>query len=211
LHSSASGSCENGDGHAIYADQTAWGLLDIVGVHQYDTQVAEPWPADVLEKRPVWQTEMSGVNWWPEQGPSTDIDNGVAVAGWIHNALTVGEASAWFWWWWKALGATNESLLLSDGTIPSAATRSASVPITIAGGTAPASLTPWITSASDNLVSKAAITVSGGTFTAELAGTAVTTFIEKWPRRQRRAGRAGDISSRPSCCYSPKKRDEARM
>jgi hypothetical protein len=32
-------------------------------------------------------TEMSGVKWWPEQGPSSDINNGVAVAGWIHSAL----------------------------------------------------------------------------------------------------------------------------
>jgi glucuronoarabinoxylan endo-1,4-beta-xylanase len=58
---------------------------------------------------------MSGVKWWPEQGPSSDINNGVAVAGWIHNALTVGEANAWLWWWYKALGSTNEGLLQSNG------------------------------------------------------------------------------------------------
>jgi glucuronoarabinoxylan endo-1,4-beta-xylanase len=59
---------------------------------------------------------MSGVKWWPESGPSSDINNGVAVAGWLHNALTVGQVSAWCWWWWKALGATNEGLLNSDGS-----------------------------------------------------------------------------------------------
>jgi len=103
-------------GHAMYADPEAWAAFDILGTHQYDTQVAEPWPADVPDRKPIWQTEMSGVKWWPEQGPSSHIENGVAVAGWIHNALTVGEASAWLWWWWKALGATNEGLLNSDGS-----------------------------------------------------------------------------------------------
>ncbi len=213
-------------GHALFADKTAWGLLDIMGVHQYDTQVAEPWPSDVPEKRPVWETEMSGVKWWPEQGPSSDINNAVAVAGWIHNAVTVGEASAWLWWWWKAQGSTNEGLLLStggdtkrhyslgnyskfvrpgyvhvdvtgaiptdvllaafsgpDGTLVVVAinkgSAAASVPISIAGGMAPAMLTPWVTSASDNLVSKAAIAVTDGTFTAALPATTVTTFVGK--------------------------------
>lgn len=59
---------------------------------------------------------MSGVKWWPEQGPSSHIDNGIAVAGWIHNALTVGEASAWCWWWWRPLETDdNEGLWLKNG------------------------------------------------------------------------------------------------
>jgi glucuronoarabinoxylan endo-1,4-beta-xylanase len=106
-------------GHWLYKDKTAWAALDILGVHQYDTQVAEPWPADVNGGKPdksIWQTEMSGVKWWPEQGPSTDIENGIAVAGWLHNALTVGELNAWIWWWYKAMGETNEGLLLANGT-----------------------------------------------------------------------------------------------
>ena len=115
-----SAACAAGDGydygHWIYKDSAAWAGLDIIGVHQYDTQVAVAWPADVPDKKPVWQTEMSGVKWWPESGPSSDINNGVAVAGWLHNALTVGQVNAWCWWWWKAQGATNEGLLLSDGT-----------------------------------------------------------------------------------------------
>jgi glucuronoarabinoxylan endo-1,4-beta-xylanase len=213
-------------GHAMYADPEAWAAFDILGTHQYDTQVAEPWPADVLDRRPVWQTEMSGVKWWPEQGPSSHIENGVAVAGWIHNALTVGEASAWLWWWWKALGATNEGLLNSDGSdtkrrytfgnysrfirpgytrvnvtgeIPqdilltafkgpdgtvvvvaiNEGTTQATVPITIAGGTAPASMTPHVTSSGDNLAAKTAVAVSGGILMASLAGTTVTTFVGK--------------------------------
>jgi O-glycosyl hydrolase len=79
-------------------------LVDILGVHQYDSQIAEPWPSDVNGGKPdksIWQTEMSGVMYWPEAGPSTTIENGVAVAGWVHNALTVGEANAWLWWWYN--------------------------------------------------------------------------------------------------------------
>ena len=86
-------------------------------MHQYDSQVAEPWPADVnggKPDKPIWQTEMSGVKYWPEQGPSTTIENGVVVAGWVHNALTVGEANAWVWWWYNGTD-TNEGLY-NNGT-----------------------------------------------------------------------------------------------
>ena len=102
-------------GHWLYADDDAWAAVDILGVHQYDTQVAHPWPDDVPERKPVWQTEMSGVKYWPEGEPSKDIDNGIAVAGWLHNALTVGEANAWLWWWYQGQD-TNEGLYLSDGS-----------------------------------------------------------------------------------------------
>jgi glucuronoarabinoxylan endo-1,4-beta-xylanase len=213
-------------GHALFRDATAWAQLDIMGVHQYDTQIAEPWPGDVPAKKPVWQTEMCGTKWWPEFGPSAHIENGVVVAGWIHNALTVGEAEAWCWWWWKASSAGNSGLLAADGSdtkrhytfgnysrfVRPGMTRvditgeiptnvlltafkgansavvvvainkgsvSASVPVTIAGGTAPATFTPWVTSASDNLVSKTAVAVTGGSFTATLAGKTVTTFVGK--------------------------------
>ena len=94
---------------ALYKDATAWAALDIMGVHQYDTQRAEVWPSDIptldngVPPKPVWQTEMSGVKWWPEQGPNTTIENGIAVAIWVHDALTRGMASAWLWWWYRAL------------------------------------------------------------------------------------------------------------
>ena len=213
-------------GHELAKDPAIWELVDIMGVHQYDTQVAETWPADVPVKKPVWQTEMSGVKWWPESGPSTDINNAVAVAGWIHNAITVGEASAWFWWWWKAQGDTNEGLLLANGTdtkrryafgnfsrfirpgyqrvdirgaIPAMVEMTAykaedgtvavvainkgdaatSFMINVSGGTAPATLTPWVTSATDNLASKSAVPVTDGAFTAELGAKTVTTYVGK--------------------------------
>jgi O-glycosyl hydrolase len=100
-------------------DATAWAAFDIFGVHEYDSQIAYAWPADVTggkRDKEVWQTEMSGVMYWPEQGPSTDIKNGVAVAGWIHSALTVGEASAWLYWWYEAyFQDDNEGLALTKG------------------------------------------------------------------------------------------------
>jgi glucuronoarabinoxylan endo-1,4-beta-xylanase len=212
-------------GHHLYADQAAWAALDIMGVHEYDTQRAEPWPADIPDRKPVWQTEMSGIKWWPEQGPSTTIENGIAVAGWIHSALVVGDASAWLWWWYKAYNTDdNEGLLLKNGQdtkrhwtfgnyskfvrpgyvrvdVTGAApaeillsaykgsggkvvivainqgAAAATVPITIAGGTAPTTMTPWVTSTTDNLVSKTAVAVSGGILTATLASKTVTTYV----------------------------------
>jgi glucuronoarabinoxylan endo-1,4-beta-xylanase len=214
-------------GHALYKDTEAWTQIDMIGVHQYYTQVAEPWPSDVLEMKPVWQTEMCGIKWWPEEGPSSDIDNGVAVAEWIHDAIVNGFASAWCWWWYKEYDTNdNGGLLLKDGTdtkrhytlgnysrfirpgytrvditgdIPAdillsaykgpdnkivivainKGAASAEAPITIAGGTAPTSLVPWVTSESDNLKSKTAVVVSNGIFIAALAGKTVTTFVGK--------------------------------
>jgi O-glycosyl hydrolase len=107
-------------GHWLWKDQTAWGAFDIFGVHEYDSQIAYAWPADVnggVRNKEVWQTEMSGVRHWPEEGPSTNIQNGVAVAGWIHSALTVGEASAWLWWWYESYYQNdNEGLAIIQGS-----------------------------------------------------------------------------------------------
>jgi O-glycosyl hydrolase len=105
-------------GHALSRDTAAWPQVDILGVHQYDTQIAEPWPSNVPQTKPIWQTEMSGVKWWPEEGPSSDINNGVVVAGWIHDAIVNGPASAWLWWWYQASSTDdNEGLLLKNGTV----------------------------------------------------------------------------------------------
>lgn len=114
--------CLNGDGydygHWLAKDDSAWNSFDILGVHQYESQIAYPWPADVTggkRTKEVWQTEMSGVMHWPEQGPSIDINNGVAVARWIQSALTVGEASVWCYWWYEAYYQNdNEGLALTQ-------------------------------------------------------------------------------------------------
>ena len=59
---------------------------------------------------------MSGVHYWPNEGPSSDIANGVVVAEWIHSALVVGEASAWLYWWYQASG-DNEGLIISTSSL----------------------------------------------------------------------------------------------
>ncbi len=116
--------CANGDGydygHWLAKDTAAWNAFDILGVHEYESQRAYPWPKDVTggkRTKEVWQTEMSGVMYWPEQGPSTSIQNGVAVARWIQSALVVGEASVWCYWWYQAYYQNdNEGLaLLNNG------------------------------------------------------------------------------------------------
>jgi glucuronoarabinoxylan endo-1,4-beta-xylanase len=219
--------CETGGGydygHYLAKDAEAWAAFDIVGAHEYDSQQAYPWPADVTAARKqVWQTEMSGVKWWPEQGPSSDIANGIAVAGWIHSALVVGDASAWLYWWYSTTG-DNEGLVLGTtdtkrhytmgnyskfvrpeytrvditGAIPTdvllsayagpdgkvvvvainKSTSAVSMPLAIAGGTAPASMTPWVTSATDDLASKAAVAGSNGSFALMLGASTVTTFV----------------------------------
>ena len=222
-------------GHWLASDPAAWSAFDIMGVHQYETQVGYAWPADVtggVRDKEVWQTEMSGVSHWPEQGPSTDIANGVAVARWIHSALTVGEASAWLYWWYKAyFNNNNEGLgLMMGADINSApATKryytmgnfsryirpdvfhavqvagpspanilvsaylgdggevvivainetdaAADVPIAISGGTAPAAMVPYVTSATGNWAEGAPVTVTDGSLPAALPAMSVTTFV----------------------------------
>lgn len=220
--------CDTGGGydygHYLAQDAAAWAAFDIIGTHEYDSQQAYPWPEDVtVAKKEIWETEMSGVKWWPEQGPSSDIANGIAVAGWIHSALVVGEASAWLYWWYttsndneglflgstdtkrhytmgnyskfvrpgysrvEIRGAVPTDVLLSaysgpDGTVVVVAINKGadtSLPIGIAGGAVPSSLTPWVTSASDDLEAQSAVPVSNGSFTAELGASTVTTFVGK--------------------------------
>ena len=115
--------CATGDGydygHFLAKDATAWGLIDIIGTHEYDTQKAEAWPSDVdggKRSKPIYETEVSGVHYWPNEGPSSDIANGVVVAEWIHSALVVGEASAWLYWWYQASG-DNEGLIISTSSL----------------------------------------------------------------------------------------------
>ena len=71
--------CSQGNGydygHYLAADATAWPLVDIVATHEYDTQKALAWPSDVdggKRSKEVWETEVSGVMYWPEQGFSSE-------------------------------------------------------------------------------------------------------------------------------------------
>ena len=42
------------------------------------------------------------------------------VAGWIHSALVVGEASAWLYWWYQASADDNEGVILTSGDVDQA-------------------------------------------------------------------------------------------
>ena len=238
--------CKDGNGydygHWMYKNEAAWAQFDIMGTHQYDSQIAFAWPADVPKgNKEVWQTEMSGVKWWPEQGTltpaadngrnggqniasTTTIENGVAVARWVHSGLVVGEANAWLWWWYKASIASDNEVLVTSageakrfytygqftkfirpgyhrvdftGNVPDKVLISAyksddgkvvivainettteqTVPIIISGGTAPAMLTPYVTSSTDNIAAKAAVAVTGGVLSAVLPAMSVTTYV----------------------------------
>ncbi len=210
--------------HAILADAQAAAQVDILATHMYETQDAVAPPAGVT--KPIWVTEMSGVMGYPEAGPSSDIADGIVWAGWIHDALTTGHASAWHAWWMTSLNNDNEGLLLmgggttkrlytvgnyskfirpgyrrvdvsgtppanvrltayvnpTDGTVVIVAinggTSAVALPLFISGS-APCSVTPWVTSSSDNLASKTAVAVSGSRLAPMLAAQSVTTFVGK--------------------------------
>jgi glucuronoarabinoxylan endo-1,4-beta-xylanase len=70
----------------------------------------------------------------------------------------------------------------TDGTVVVVAantnTSASSVSVFISGA-APCSVTPWVTSSTDSLASKTAVSVTGARFTYSLAGQSVTTFVGK--------------------------------
>jgi len=68
----------------------------------------------------------------------------------------------------------------ADGTVAVVAINSntSDTPVSVyVSGSVPCTITPWVTSAADNLASKAPITVSNARFTATLAAQSVTTFV----------------------------------
>jgi glucuronoarabinoxylan endo-1,4-beta-xylanase len=58
-------------------------------------------------------------------------------------------------------------------------TNSVTLPLFVAGTSWPASVTPYVTDATNNLAAKTAITVTGGNFSASLGAQSVTTFVGK--------------------------------
>ena len=211
-------------GDAILADAQASAQVDIFATHMYETQDAVAPPAGFT--KPIWVTEMSGVQGYPEAGPSSDIADGLVWADWIYQAFVVGNASAWHAWWMTSLNNDNEGLLLmgggttkrlytvgnyskfirpgyrrvtlsgtpptgveltaylspTDGTVVIVALNSGASAVALPlylSGNAPCTMTPWVTSATDNLASKTAVSVSGSRFAPMLAAMSVTTFVGK--------------------------------
>jgi glucuronoarabinoxylan endo-1,4-beta-xylanase len=56
---------------------------------------------------------------------------------------------------------------------------SQNISVCVSTNASPSQVTPWVTSASDNLASKTAIPLSGGSFSATIAAQSVTTFVGK--------------------------------
>jgi glucuronoarabinoxylan endo-1,4-beta-xylanase len=214
-------------GVAILADSAAASAVGVLAAHDYAFSPVAP-PYSVT--KPIWETEVSGVQGSAQAGPSTDISNGIAVAQWIHNGLVIGGASAWHYWWLISSNADNEGLLLKGGDITSPPKRlytmgnfskfvrpgyrrvdvsgpvptgvqvaafqnptdatvaivaintngsSASLPLFVQGTSWPSQVVPWVTSASANLASQTAITVTAARFSSTLAAQSVTTFVGK--------------------------------
>jgi glucuronoarabinoxylan endo-1,4-beta-xylanase len=85
-------------------------------------------------------------------------------------------------------GTTPAGVLLTaytnpaDGTVVVVAinTNTSATPISLfVSGATPCTVTPWVTSASDNLVAQSPITVTNARFSASLAAQSVTTFVGK--------------------------------
>ena len=97
---------------AIEANPSALSATDLYGTHQYYGAKAY----QGLRPKPLWQTEMSSFDAFD---PS--ISNGVTVAKWIHDALTVGNVNVWHYWWLQnPYNEDNEGLIghPADKTAP---------------------------------------------------------------------------------------------
>ena len=92
---------------AIEANPSALAATDFYGTHQYYGLSAYQAP----RPKPLWQTEMSSF------GPfDPSISNGVTVAKWIHDALTVGNINVWHYGWLQnPYNETNEGLIGRPG------------------------------------------------------------------------------------------------
>lgn len=98
----------------ILADGTAPGFVDYIGIHTYGSPDVSSAPGSTGGKR-NWITEMSGL-----AGPGdASMTNAMTTAGWLYDALGLGQASAWIWWQFQssAAGNDNQGLYLGDGTI----------------------------------------------------------------------------------------------
>jgi len=90
---------------AVLGDTTAAPYLDIVAAHQY-AGVSSPGTS----ARPIWETEMSSF-----EGFDPSIANGLTVARWIHDAITIGNVNAWHYWWLIGLNGDDEGLIGYNG------------------------------------------------------------------------------------------------
>ena len=92
---------------AIEANPAALSATDVYGTHQYNGVSAYQGP----RPRSLWQTEMSSFDAF-----DASIGNGVTVAKWIHDALTIGNVNVWHYWWLQnPYNEDNEGLIGRPG------------------------------------------------------------------------------------------------
>jgi glucuronoarabinoxylan endo-1,4-beta-xylanase len=91
----------------VLADSVAAPYLDIIAAHQYGGVSAPQTSA-----RHIWETEQSS---FESFDPS--MGNALMVAGWIHDAITIGNVNAWHYWWLVAgsSSADDEGLIGYNG------------------------------------------------------------------------------------------------
>ena len=87
---------------AILGDSAAAPYLDIIAAHQY-AGVSGP-PQTYTQH--IWETEMSSF-----EGFDPSISNGIGVAKWIYDALTIGNVNAWHYWWLMSDNTDDEGLI----------------------------------------------------------------------------------------------------
>lgn len=92
---------------AIEANPAALAGVDFYATHQYYGVSAYQGP----RPRPLWQTEVSSF-----EAFDPSINNGVNVAKWIHDALTIGNVNVWHYWWLQnPYNEDNEGLIGRPG------------------------------------------------------------------------------------------------
>lgn len=97
--------------HAIEADSTARGLVDLHTGHSYGSYPSTPLPTS----KPTWMSEWSpdGTTWNEAWDDGSGYD-GYRVANEIHTALTGGNVNAYVYWYGASTGATRGFIQL-DG------------------------------------------------------------------------------------------------
>ncbi|WP_373569262.1 glycoside hydrolase family 30 beta sandwich domain-containing protein [Streptomyces sp. FXY-T5] len=97
--------------HAIEADSTARGLVDLHTGHSYGSYPSTPLPT----LKPTWMSEWSpdGTTWNEAWDDGSGYD-GYRVAHEIHTALTGGNVNAYVYWYGASTGATRGFIQL-DG------------------------------------------------------------------------------------------------
>jgi glucuronoarabinoxylan endo-1,4-beta-xylanase len=164
--------------NAIKADATADRETDIFATHDYEHgAVSYGTPG-----RPIWETEVSGMS-----GSDDGMSNGMVVAGWVHDGLTTGNASAWHYWWLDQTngGASTEGLMRNGKPAKrfyvlgnwSKFVRPGYTRVSVTGGTSGVKSTGFV--GPDGTVVVVAIANSAATFSATIQGVSPAT-VTPW-------------------------------